>query len=544
MNMREEHLMYKLLIVDDEEYAVQALIESIDWSIIEISEVYSAYDAEEAKEVLKQTSVDVIVCDIEMPGENGLDLLRWLREQQVDSQMVFLTGHAQFSYAQLALQLGSYSYLLKPIKYDQLIQVVQEALGKIKQDRELKQMNATYSKYYGLWESQKPLLVERFWQDLLAQRISPSPQKIAELMDTYNMEINSTSLLMPIMLSIEQWNKDFNIRDEEIVEYALRNAAAEIIQSGRPGIVMQDSNGINMVLLYVVNELQVNQEELQKQCRQYIEACAKYFYCHLSCYIGVPTPIQDLPKAYYDLIEMERTNIRNPRSVLWNLQQEQAVTMALPIPWFSELTVLFETGKRVEFTKKLNEIFEIFEQQLHLSAETLGAFYHALLNLIYNVFHKQNISVHESYRSNEYSDISVATRNLSNLQAWALKVSSAGMDRLHPLDSDKVSVMDQVFTYIKEHMAEEMTREDIASFVNFNPAYLSRLFKKETGMSLFDYILQQRVEKAKVLLVESSLKISEIAEVTGYFNFSHFTKMFKRVTGLTPQEYRKRGGVQ
>ncbi|MNI28084.1 Bifunctional transcriptional activator/DNA repair enzyme AdaA [compost metagenome] len=474
-----------------------------------------------------------------MPGDNGLDLLRWLREQQLHCEMIFLTGHAQFSYAQLAIQLGSFSYLLKPIKFDQLKQVVQEALDKVKQEREIKQQNETYSKYYGLWESQKPLLVERFWLDILAQRISPSPQKIAELMETYSIELNPRGLLLPIMISIEQWNKDFTVRDEEIVEYALRNAASEIILSGRPGMVMQDSSGINMIFIYIMNEIQVNPEELQKQCRQYIEACAKYFYCNLSCYMGDPTPIKDLPKVYYELIEMERNNIRNSKSVQWVQVKEQGATMVLPIPWFSELTVWFETGKKEEFTKRLNEIFEIMEQQTYLSAENLGAFYHAHLNLVYNVFHKQGISVHEIVQAKELSDFSIATRNLDNLKAWAIKLASAGMDRLHHSESGKASVMDQVVAYIHEHMAEEMTREDIASFVNFNPAYLSRLFKKETGMSLFDYILQQRINKAKQLLATSNLKISEIAELIGYFNFSHFTKMFKRETGTTPQEYRK-----
>ncbi|WP_159882155.1 response regulator transcription factor [Paenibacillus puerhi] len=531
--------MYKLLIVDDEEYAVQALHEKVAWTEAGITDIHTAFDAEEAREVLGQADIDVIVCDIEMPGENGLDLLQSIRDQGLDTEMIFLTGHAQFSYAQLALQLGSFSYLLKPVKYDQLLQVVKEALEKRSQAREMKQQHETYSKYYGLWNSQKPLLVERFWQDVLAERIAPSPSKLAELMDTYSIEFKPDSLLMPIMISIEQWNKELSVRDEEIVEYALRNAAAEIIQSGRQGIVLQDRHGINLVLLYVLRDMPLGREELQQQCRQYIEACSKYFYCHVSCYIADPTPIEDLTQVYYELLEAERNNIRNSRTVIWNEPQELAMATALPIPWFSELAVLFETGKKEEFVKRMQEGFELLRQQPSLTVETLGAFYHALLNLVYNVFHKQGISVHHLYSAKEFSDIAHATKSLNHLQAWAMKVATIGIERLYPSNSDKMPVLEQIYAYVKEHMAEEMTREDIASFVHFNPAYLSRMFKKESGISLFDYILQQRVEKAKQLLAESPLKISEIAEMTGYGNFSHFTKMFKKVTGQTPQEYRK-----
>ncbi|SDD40523.1 two-component system, response regulator YesN [Paenibacillus sp. UNCCL117] len=536
--------MFKLLIVDDEEYAVQALCEKVAWAKAGIEEVFTAYDAEEAREILSQTAVDVIVCDIEMPGENGLGLLQSIREQSADTEVIFLTGHASFSYAQLALQLGSFSYLLKPVKYDQLLEVVREALAKLSQARELKQQHETYSKYYGLWQSQKPLLVERFWQDVLAQRIAPSPAKIAELMETYSIEFKPGSLLMPIMISIERWSKEFSIRDEEIVEYALRNAASEIIQSGRPGIVLQDGHGINLVLLYALQDRPVEREELMQQCRQYMEACSKYFYCQVSCYLADPTPIGDLTKVYYELLNMERNNIRSPGSVIWNEPGVRSTGTAMPIPWFSELAVFFETGKKEEFVRRLQDMFAMLREQPLLTVETLGAFYHALLNLVYNVFHRQGLSVQHLFSAKEFSDEAYATKNLEHLEAWALKVSTVGMDRLYPPQSDKLSVMEQIYAYVKEHLADDMTREDIASFVNFNPAYLSRLFKKESGISLFDYILQERVEKAKQLLADTGLKISEIAEMTGYGNFSHFTKMFKKVTGHTPQEYRKHARIE
>ena len=73
-----------------------------------------------------------------------------------------------------------------------------------------------------------------------------------------------------------------------------------------------------------------------------------------------------------------------------------------------------------------------------------------------------------------------------------------------------------------------------------NPAYLSRLFRKETGLSLTDYMVEQRLRKAKAELESTNIKISDIAVSVGYSNFSHFSKLFKKLTGLTPQEYRKK----
>lgn len=85
-----------------------------------------------------------------------------------------------------------------------------------------------------------------------------------------------------------------------------------------------------------------------------------------------------------------------------------------------------------------------------------------------------------------------------------------------------------------------MSREDIAEHVYLNPAYLSRLFRKETGLSLTDYTASLRIQKAKLELLDTNHRVSDVAMSVGYSNFSHFTKLFKKTTGLTPQEYRKK----
>lgn len=108
--------------------------------------------------------------------------------------------------------------------------------------------------------------------------------------------------------------------------------------------------------------------------------------------------------------------------------------------------------------------------------------------------------------------------------------------------SRKKSILkeEKMKTYIETHFKEELTRESLASEVFMNPDYLSKLFKKNTGSSLMDYVTKVRIERAKELLERTVLTISEIAIETGYSNTAYFTKMFKKYTnGVTPREYRK-----
>lgn len=112
----------ELLIVDDEFYAVEGLKKLINRISSPVQNIYWAYNLKGAKQIFLQNNIDVMLCDIEMEEENGLDLLRWVNDYSPDTKTVFLSCHNQFLYAQQALQLGAVNYILKPIDADELKQ--------------------------------------------------------------------------------------------------------------------------------------------------------------------------------------------------------------------------------------------------------------------------------------------------------------------------------------------------------------------------------------------------------------------------------------
>ena len=126
--------MYSLLVVDDEQYAVEGVMEAIDWKSIGIMAVYGAYSSEEAKNIIRQHDIQVIVCDIEMAEESGLDFLRWMRTEGYFAKMIFLTAHARFDYAKESITLGATEYLMKPVDHDILMDTVAAALKAWQED--------------------------------------------------------------------------------------------------------------------------------------------------------------------------------------------------------------------------------------------------------------------------------------------------------------------------------------------------------------------------------------------------------------------------
>lgn len=132
---------FQVLIIDDEELALRGLEEGVDWGNLNVHRVYKCHSKDTAIRMLKMYSVDIVITDIEMPNGTGLDLIRWVKENKPEIKSVFYTGHAEFTYAQEALRLGVEDYLLKPIPYNQL----EEILGKIENKIILEEKKVDFS---------------------------------------------------------------------------------------------------------------------------------------------------------------------------------------------------------------------------------------------------------------------------------------------------------------------------------------------------------------------------------------------------------------
>ncbi len=129
-----------LLMVDDEKIAIDGIISSSDWSGLGIDRVFSAYSAREARHIIETSSIDIIVCDIEMPGESGISLLEWLSKRHPDIVPVILTSHARFAYAQHAISLGISGYLLKPVPSEDLELELGKCIDKVSEKNRIRRM--------------------------------------------------------------------------------------------------------------------------------------------------------------------------------------------------------------------------------------------------------------------------------------------------------------------------------------------------------------------------------------------------------------------
>jgi two-component system response regulator YesN len=531
--------MYKVLIVDDEIFAVKGVISGVNWRDLGITEIYEAYHAQGAKERLKSTPIDLVICDIEMPEENGIELVRWITTHFPDVVTVFLTCHADFSFAKMAIHLGSFDYLLKPAIYSDLEKVLRNALETIKVQRTLKLTAEQSKQYEQKWKNKKTELIEGFWRDLLAQRLLVKDSTFQDASEEYQLPFNRYTHILMILVSVEKWTEPFSVRDEGIMGFALRNAAEEMIIGDQDGHFIEDARGNKLILLYGDSQQTEYLERLKEKCKNYIQACNQYFYCALSCYLGEFVTFNDLMKSYHSLLNWEHKNVLQSNSVLLfqdSMERENSSTTSSG--YMLDWTDWFERGDKEILYEMVDERLNTLSEQ-KVTIGILEELSHGFLQVIYYVLHRKGLHVQVLFKEGALSELSSVTKSIAGMGDWMKRMIDLVIG-LITAQKPVNSIVQKIKEYIANHLHVEFSREDLAVYVFFNPAYISRLFRKETGLSLSDYILQERMKKASELLLETDQTVSHIASNLGYGNFSYFARMFKRVYGATPQEYRNR----
>lgn len=525
--------MLQVLIVDDEIHAIEGIRTGVDWKKLGVTSVFTALTVKQAKELFKNERIDIMLCDIEMPQATGLELTAWVREQSPKTETVFLTCHADFKYAKEALRLGSLDYILKPIPFGELEKVIMRAIEKITKDTELNE----YSQYGQFWVKNQPMHIERFWLDILNQSIPSDAESISRAAADRNIPYAEEMTFVPILICVQRWHKQLTLRDEKILEYALKNSAEEILLGYRKnGQLISIGNGKLLAIISPESNSDL-ETVIDKSCKSYIEACNKYFNCDLSCYIGEKFHGQEMVEMVGHLTQLENNNVAyNNRIFL--LSNSKFISSSHQLPDMGVWGMLLNEGKGTEVLGEANHYLDKMKQHHALDARLLRQFYQNFQQLIDYWLQMKGIQAHQLFGDATSLELSgAANRSVTDLIAWMKHTITKAIEYTDVV-KQSLSVVDRVKNFIKQHISEDLSRDDIANHVCLNSDYLSRIFKKETGMAVTDYLIQERLKLGQVLLEKTDLPVSAVSSHIGYVNFSHFSRMFKKFTGMNPNEYR------
>jgi two-component system response regulator YesN len=528
-------MSYEILLVDDEIHAVEGVRADLDMDKLNISALYTAYNIRQAKEIFDANHIDILLCDIEMPQGSGLELLSWVREHHPRTAAIFLTSHSDFHYAKEAMRLGSLDYLLKPLMKSELEEAIRKAQNVINHQSEVSKLNRSHQ----LWMKHQTLVIERFWLDLINQTIPSHLQAIREQIERANLPILEEALFVPVLISVKNWNKSLSRRDEKIMEYALKKTAEEIMIATNNGIVFQ-LEPAKLMVIYTgdVREAWYS-DEIERACARYIEFCRQYFYCDLTCYKGAAVRVQEMAGLVAELKERDRHNVAFFNQVyICRNEAGQMESCPVEIPDTNIWMTLLKTGKTEIVVHQVRELLDGLVESKAIDLNRLYQFREDFAQALYTFLNLRGIQAHQLY-GDEVSRLlsEKAVRSVNDMMSWVQHAVSKALHQVEAVQ-EAGEVVDLIKAFIANHIDQDLSREVIAGQVYLNPDHLSRLFKKETGYSISEYVLKERITLAQELLTRTSMSISEVALSVGYSNFSHFTKIFKKYAGLGPMEYR------
>ncbi len=522
-----------ILLVDDEYPTIEAIRTQTDWKKAGFDRVLTADSVQAAREQFSRNTIHVLLCDIEMPGETGLDLLQWMRVCSPDTIGIFLTCHADFTYAREAVKMGAFDYLLKPVSIGDIERVTGNALSEWE-----KRKSSTVRGE--LWERNKTAVIERFWWDVFHNLLSDSRERMHRQIEEKSLSIDLESDYLLMSCAIREWNLDLTVWEKYDLDFVVKNVLTELFAREQPFLLSDTVNRKWILFTYRAGQTP-DGEEIAEKAGRFMEFMKAHFDTKSSFYLGEPCKIEKLPAMHSALLRQEQNNVSYDDRI-FRLHDEKDCGSREPEDRqeLENWKLLLMAGKGEELCAHLRRYVRKMVSEGRMDARMLLLLYQDVLQMVYSVLTDCNISVRELLAQYDFEEnYKEALTSSGKMQEHLEQIIQTAIRHIESVKHEK-SVVGEVKKYIDEHLEEDLSRNSLARLVYLNPGYLARLFRNETGYYLVDYITMKKMEKVQKLLLTTDRSVTQIAQELGYTNMPYFSRVFKKATGCTPVEYRKK----
>ena len=517
-----------LLIVDDNRYVVEGLKRQIDWHAFGMENVFGCYNVPEAKRIISEQNVDFVFADIEMPGQNGFDLLEWIRQRDSEMEVVLLTSYTDFTYAQKAVAYKVSKYLLKPLDTEELEKVVRDLV----QQHRVREKKKQLMEYGNQWISQQSTVKSLFWRSLLEDMRSGNRGEFRASNQTVLPPYEEKARIVLVLIL---FNTGAEVWQDETLCFMCNNALEEISEKSAHifEAVYCVQPGRFLAVFRQGNE---DPKEVQRLMRDFGEFIKVYFQFDVTFCFFNPVRPERLWEQLQEVFQICGDNCERDANQLIEPQEYPAKKLDYQSPDIQTWKRMIQMGNMERFLDSFCEFLQMYKEADLQSPEFVG-----LLLMDWNLLVSEILRENTAYqsisqlRSNQLRIW--LTQDIQTMKQLILDEANRLFEEMNTVD-DANALVTKIKNYIREHI-DEVNRGQIADYFYLSPSYLSKLFRRETGESLIDYIQKERIDLAKELLLYSEYSISDIAIQTGYPNFSHFSKQFRKFVGCTPNEFRK-----
>lgn len=530
--------MYKLLIVDDEPLVQVGIKSMLNWQELNIEVCATAVNGQVALELIESQKPDIVISDIKMPVMDGLELLRKTDEIYGSERPVFLmlTSYEDFKMAKEAIKYRAFDYLVKLELTPEALRETMEKVTALLDKRTAPVTNAPALSSSGI-----NVYRDRFIISLLNNLFESEEQMLLQAKDL-NINLDAPHFLC-CYGSFEVSGKDALPADKQIALFSTSlQMIKELTEKFAPCYVLGLDISHFALILRFSEKNEPTLEDYKKICGAFEKikiSLQNYYNVLLRLGVGfvVSTPLGICESYQYSRLSYRQTTEDHP--VFYQVPEEDMPHDAFHFSLFKkELTKAFEEYNSETLTATFTTLCELLSAHPHHYVQALDAASN-ILYLAISLLPDGTETLNEIFKDSPESYMSLYRQTtVDQIVNWLEYLSSSISALFEDKKKDyKNRIVSDVKAYLCEHVTEKLSLNEVAAKFGISPSYLSQLFGKYSDAGFNEYINILKIEAAKKMLREENRKVYEVADALNFGSEFYFSKVFKKVEGISPTEF-------
>ena len=529
--------MYRLLIADDEMIERKVLHKTIQKNLGKQCTVFQAENGREALEIFEEEKIQIVIMDIEMPGINGIDAMKEIREANSHTVFIIMSAYDKFDYAKEAINLGVMEYLNKPVDREKIVQVLHRAMKSIDKNREKRSQDLLIREKM---ENVIPIIENGLIQNLLYH------EYFEEDIDNFKnlLGIGEEYAYMAALVcgEAQEGNHMTNAIGASI---RVQNAYKEIREVTRdylPGI-MGSVMANKIALLIPCKEPKLEYDErirIIEKSRELVRKLKTRTDVTFRVGIGSVKQIREVSESYNEALHA-LIQTTNKVAHVDDTPARCIYEENYPIDIEKMLFELIEKGDVNGVSAEANRFFDWMEENYGRYINDIKLKSLEFVLWAEHIAYENGGMVYHFRDRQDYFPTIIELKNLEEVRAWFVdKMGNACRNVAVKKEEQSVSVVERARKYIDSKYNKDISLDDVSREVDISPYYFSKIFKEETGQTFVEYVTEIRMNRAKELLSFTDMSMKEICCEIGYSDPNYFSRSFKKNTGLTPTEYKEK----
>lgn len=540
--------MYKIMIVDDfpaDRENIRNVIES--YSDMDVRIVGVCSNGLQALEMIESCYPDIIISDIEMPVCDGFELARNVRIRYPSIKIIFCSMYDEFEYAKRALYFGSYGYVLKAVDREELKQCINRATGQLFDEMRYQQDRKENEQMKSMLESIKPVLSNNLLRDIIYGASTGFEEDIWERIRFLGIKLDKGVFCL-VLMEIDDFEKVTEGKSAETKQVFSLRVSGKIseILSQTVGCVLTIIDNAHFVAIFNDNP-NMPPEKLSKSVH---ESCNRVMMNFRKSDVSLTLAESDCCRNIFSIKDLYQQclYLLKHKFTLGKgkiiLPDDIPSNKAYPDIDFNtiqkEIRFLLNSGTREEIIKYIDSLLDC--TPLNAGEKYLKNLCFCVVICAQAVLNENNERFKEVFNSESLIWEKLAQfETILDAGNWIKNIIGSIHEYLCNKSVNRNRLIaEEVKKYIENNYIKNTNLEKIAADLYYSPNYLNRVFKQETGETIYDFAMRYRIEKAKEMLLEPKSKFYEVSETLGYSNPAYFSYVFKKYTGFTPKYYKGR----